>query len=174
MQDELGLGAATAAWQLGKPGPLYASYRLLLVAKMVDRCITRQLYDIVGISLAEWRVLRQLYDSAEPASLRELAETAWVDRAEVSRAVTTLVRRRFVQRRTNPEDRRSSLLTCTKQGRAAIDKILPQREYLHKRLTSRLSRAELEQFVETLLVIGQESIAILEDSHPPPRRKRKR
>src|SRR5579875_2586165 len=106
------LGQVAAAWRIG--GPDYLPYRVTLLAKLLDRCTTRLLQASSGLSVAEWRVLAQLaLASPEPASVRQLAEQAWVDRAEVSRAAASLERRGYVDRRENAKDRRSPLLFCS-------------------------------------------------------------
>src|SRR3569623_2157233 len=93
-----GLGQIAAAWRIG--GPDYLPYRVTLLAKLLDRCTTRLLLASAGLSVAEWRVLAQLARaSPASASVRQLAEQAWVDRAEVSRAAASLEQRGYVDRR---------------------------------------------------------------------------
>ena len=104
--DRNALGEIALAWDLG--GPNYLPYRVMLLAKMLDRLTTRLLQESAGITVAEWRVIAQLYIEA-PATVRQLAEQAWVDRAEVSRAAAALERRGLIERRDNPTDRRSAL-----------------------------------------------------------------
>jgi DNA-binding MarR family transcriptional regulator len=51
---------------------------------------------------------------------KELAETVGLDPSTVSRVVTALVARGLVDRRTDPADRRASILVLTDAGRAAL------------------------------------------------------
>ncbi len=85
--------------------------------------------------MAEWRVLAQLVRTS-PASVRQLAEQAWVDRAEVSRAAASLERRGCLERQENPKDRRSPLLYSTEAGRELFRKVSPQRIAFHRSLAA--------------------------------------
>src|SRR5262245_18840392 len=106
------LDERSPAWNLG--GIAFLPHQVSLVARLLDRRTTRKLAEDFGLSMAEWRVLAQLaHDS--PSSVRDLAEKAYVDRAEVSRATASLVRRKYVRRWDNPDDGRGPLLACTTQ-----------------------------------------------------------
>lgn len=146
------LGELTAAWNIG--GPDYLPYRISLVAKLLDRCTTRLLAESCGLTVAEWRVLAQLANES-PASVRKLAEHAWVDRAEVSRAAASLVRRGYVKRRDNPRDRRSALLSCTDEGLDVYKKIRPLRAEFHRSMTRHLKPEEAEKMEEVLAIIAK-------------------
>jgi DNA-binding MarR family transcriptional regulator len=155
------------SWNLG--GADYLPYKISLVAKLLDRRTTRMLAEEFGLSVAEWRVLAQLA-MCESSSVRDLAEQAWVDRAEVSRATASLVRRGYVKRYENPDDRRGPLLSCTRQGQALFKKIRPKRQAFHKSLTSRLDRNQIAELEQALLLLAQICVAeIRKEPLAPPR-----
>jgi len=154
------LGALTAAWNIG--GPDYLPYRLLLVAKLLDRCTTRLLSARFGLTVAEWRVLAQL-SMDSPSTARRLAERAWVDRAEVSRAVSALIQKGYVARRDNPEDRRSAILSITKSGQALFEKIHPERSAFYGALTGRLTPEAKEAVDQALAEFARYSLDWLEE-----------
>jgi DNA-binding MarR family transcriptional regulator len=58
----------------------------------------------------------------------DLAADAFLDLSTVSRQVRSLVERGLVERHTDPEDRRGSLLTATADGRAAFEQYRRQRD----------------------------------------------
>ena len=153
------LGAATIAWSRG---PSAETFRILLLAKMLDRLNTRILQESAELSLAEWRLLAQL-SMESPASVRQLAEWSWVDRAEVSRAAAALEKRGLVKREENPKDRRSPLFFFTDEGRAVVDRVLPLRREFLSSLTSKLSKAQREVLEEALLIIAQECVGRLNE-----------
>ena len=162
------LGMVGAAWALG--GRNFLPYRITLLAKLLDRCTTRLLSESSGLTVAEWRALAQLA-MASPATVRQLAEQAWVDRAEVSRAAASLERRGLVERRDNPKDRRSPLLYCTEDGRALARQVTPARRAFHKSLTDLLPGAQTEQLEAALLVLAKHCVDQLQaaapvDAHP--------
>src|SRR5690606_35235072 len=123
-------------WQIG--GPDFLPYRLLLVSKLLDRCTTRLLGTQFSLTVAEWRVLAQL-SMDSPSTARRLAERAWVDRAEVSRAVSALIEKGCVSRRDNRHDRPRATRSIPKTGQALHDKIRPQRSAFYGALPSRLT-----------------------------------
>jgi DNA-binding MarR family transcriptional regulator len=133
------LGPLNAAWAIG--GPDSVAVRFSFVAKLFDRYLTRQLSEI-GLTVAEWRVMAQLSVVADN-TVRELALQAWVDRAEVSRAVASLERRGLLVRHANAQDRRSPRFSLTTAGRAQGDAFRPQFRALQKRLADRLEPQEL-------------------------------
>jgi DNA-binding MarR family transcriptional regulator len=154
------LGALSAAWHIG--GPDFLPYRLLLVAKLLDRCTTRLLGTHYGLTVAEWRVLAQL-SMDSPSTARQLAERAWVDRAEVSRAVSSLTAKGYVSRRDNPADRRSAILSVTRSGQELHDRIKPDRSAFHTALTSRLNPEDKESVDKALVEFARHCLDWLDD-----------
>ena len=153
------LGEVASAWALG--GENFLPNRILILAKMLDRLTGRLLHESEGLSVAEWRVLVQLAVTS-PATVRQLAEKSWVDRAEVSRAAASLERRSDVVRRDNPSDGRSTLFSLTEQGWALFQRVWPQRMELHAGLTERLDPRQRAVFEEVLLILAQECVERLQ------------
>jgi DNA-binding MarR family transcriptional regulator len=145
------LGEVGQAWALG--GPNFLPYRIHLLARMLDRLTARLLHETEGLSFAEWRVLVQLAMTA-PATVRQLAERSWVDRAEVSRAAASLERRGDVMRRDNPADGRSTLFSLTEQGWGLFQRAWPQRMAFHASLLARLSPQQRDGLEEALLILA--------------------
>jgi DNA-binding MarR family transcriptional regulator len=98
-----------------------------------------------------------------PASVRQLAQWSWVDRAEVSRAAAALEERGLVRREENPKDRRSPLFYFTPEGRAVVDRVIPLRREFLSSLTAKLTKAQRQALEEALLIIAQECVARLDD-----------
>lgn len=145
------LGELSSAWGYG--GPDYLPYRLAMVAKLLDRNTTRLLAESCGLTVAEWRVLAQLATDS-PSSARKLAQYAWVDRAEVSRAAASLVKKGYVERQPNAEDRRSALLFCTPEGHEVFERIIPLRNKFHQELTSQLETGEIAAMEKALIIFA--------------------
>ena len=161
------LGHIAAAWRIG--GPDYLPYRITLLAKLLDRCTTRLLQASSGLSVAEWRVLAQLaIASPDSASVRQLAEQAWVDRAEVSRAATSLERRGYIDRRQNVRDRRSPLLYCSDKGLELYRRVSPSRQEFHRSLTAMLGPEQAKAMEASMLTLARQCIDELQ--HEPAMR----
>ena len=160
------LGHIAAAWRIG--GPDYLPYRITLLAKLLDRCTTRLLQTSSGLSVAEWRVLAQLANaSPASASVRQLAEQAWVDRAEVSRAASSLERRGHIERRENTKDRRSPLLYCSEKGLELYRRVSPSRQDFHRSLTAMLGTEQARAMEASMLTLARQCVDELQHEPSP-------
>ena len=128
-----------AGWNY--PGLDYSTFRLVLVAKAIDRLTLKMLSDNCELTIAEWRVLSRLAP-IDGATVRELSRMAWVDRAEVSRAAASLEAAGYTSRRPNPGDGRAPILFITAAGRALYARLLPIRAEFHRNLAADLSEDE--------------------------------
>lgn len=123
------------------PGLNFPTFRLSLVAKAIDRLTLRMLAEHCDLTIAEWRVLSRLAP-IDGATVRQIAELAWVDRAEVSRAAMSLEARGLTGRRDNPSDGRAPILFCTPAGIAQYEQLLPYRANFHRSLAEDLTQEE--------------------------------
>ena len=99
----------------GSAGPGYFAYRLILTAKLCDSMMVVSTASFRDLNPPQLRVIVQL-GLLGSGTVRSLAEGAFVDRAEVSRAVGELQQRRLVRRLPNRADARSSLFKLTAAG----------------------------------------------------------
>ncbi|MBL8552154.1 MAG: MarR family transcriptional regulator [Hyphomonadaceae bacterium] len=111
------------------------------MAKAIDRLTLKMLSENCDLTIAEWRVLSRLAP-IKGATVREISQMAWVDRAEVSRAASALEARGLTSRRPNPTDGRSPVLFITADGVKLYRKLLPIRAEFHRSLTADLTDAE--------------------------------
>lgn len=95
-------------------GDVYLPYRLLLLAKMIDKGASEHVAR-VNLSLAEWRVVAHIHHFGK-LTISQISRMAFVDRAEVCRAAATLERAGLLRREDNPGNRRSQLLELTERG----------------------------------------------------------
>jgi DNA-binding MarR family transcriptional regulator len=86
----------------------------------------------------------------QPASLNDLANAHEVSAATMSRMISTLVERGWVQRREEPQDRRQVRLTLTEAGQASLDAFGKRSlDYLAE-ILSELSATELTELERSL------------------------
>jgi len=123
------------------PGLDYSTFRLSMVAKAIDRLTLKMLADNCELTIAEWRVLSRLAPIGG-ATVREISEMAWADRAEVSRAAASLEAEGLTSRRPNPGDGRSPILFATEKGMALYRRLLPLRGEFHRSLAADLTDEE--------------------------------
>jgi DNA-binding MarR family transcriptional regulator len=78
-----------------------------------------------------------------PIRLGELAEREGVTPATLSRVVSVLEREGYVERRTDPDDRRAAFLVVTAEGRGSIEQLRAARGEVLVARMSQLSQHEL-------------------------------
>ncbi len=119
----------------------YPSFRITLVAKFINRLTTQSLSQDSDLSFAEWRVLCRLA-LVDGTTVRDIAEKAWVDRAEVSRAAAKLEEAGLVTRRSNPSDERMPILFATKAGKALYKSLITARSRFYSAIIADLDQNE--------------------------------
>jgi len=139
----------------------YSTFRLALVAKVMDRLTLRRLSERGETTYAEWRVISRLATMPDGGTVGRIADLAWVDRAEVSRAATALEERGLTARRENPEDRRKPILYLTEAGRAAYIPMARDRGAFHASLVVDLSEEERKTLDRLLAKLAQRIVKTL-------------
>ena len=164
------LGPLDKIWRLG--GEAYLPLRLILVAKLLDLNVARLLAASAKISVAEWRVVAQL-GILRHASVREMARQACIDPAEVSRSVASLERRGYVERRSNPRDRRSPRFSLTASGARHFARFRPHWKRFQRLLVVDLSQRDRSATEQALALIARASLNLLQDENAVARRQSK-
>jgi DNA-binding MarR family transcriptional regulator len=117
-------------------------YKIGQLRKLLDRYSSPAVSERFGLSLAEWRMLSHI-QAGKSVTAFWLCRRLQADRAEVSRACASLIRRGYVASKPNPEDARSALLELTGSGRAMFRQIMPVRLQLQRELADVLDRREM-------------------------------
>lgn len=132
-------------------GQDHMPYRLLLLARMIDRESSRELQRH-GLSLAEWRVLA-IVGTAGPSSASRLGELGQIDRAEISRAVARLASKGLIARRADDNHRRRFIISLTEAGEGLFTSVRDERRRFFSRMMEGLStpdREAMDKCVETM------------------------
>jgi DNA-binding MarR family transcriptional regulator len=130
----------------------FMPYRLSVLTNRVSNAIARSYSERFDLSVAEWRVMAVL-GQAPGLSAGEVARRTEMDKVQVSRAVTNLVRRRRVQKQSDSTDGRVTRLALTARGRAIYDEIVPEALALEQQLLAALApreRATFDRLIEKL------------------------
>jgi DNA-binding MarR family transcriptional regulator len=119
-------------------------------------------YDVNG---GEFDVLASLRRAGKPYQLTptELSKALMVTSGGMTKRLTALEDRGLIRREPDPNDRRSTSVTLTREGKRLVDAILPEHVANEERLLGELSnkeRAELAGLLEALAVsLGDEADA---------------
>ncbi len=141
------------------PGLDFPTFRIAQIGKILDRATIRQMSELGELSYPEWRVLARLATHSG-STVGQIADLAWVDRAEVSRAAAALEARGLTSRKPNPLDARTPLLSCTAEGTKLYERVLKQRQVFHRQLVADLSEEELHTFDTILMKIAREAVKL--------------
>ena len=117
------------------------TFRLFILSRLITRQSTRYLKKHHDLSVAEWAILAQLAD-VSPRTLRQFAGYNHIDKAQLSRASSALLKRGLLEREFDPKDGRSVLFLITPEGRELRDKVLPARREFNKKLMDQLSEED--------------------------------
>ncbi|HUZ30894.1 MAG TPA: MarR family transcriptional regulator [Xanthobacteraceae bacterium] len=107
--------AANAALVLQPAGRL-VSARILILANLLRRAAASRYRRLLRLTGSEWGVIMQIGFGA-PQTLNQVANGMGLEKAQLSRTVSTLVRRHLVSKKTNPKNSREVLIWLTRGGR---------------------------------------------------------
>jgi DNA-binding MarR family transcriptional regulator len=132
-------------------GQDHLPYRLLLLARMIDRRSARELQKF-GLSLAEWRVLAFI-GVAGPASASQIGKIGEVDRAEISRAVSRLEAKGLIERRPDENHRKRFIISPTGAGQSLFEHVREERRRFFREVTEGLAQSDrhvIDKGLETM------------------------
>ena len=112
----------------------FLPYRLSVTTNRVSRAFAAQYEQEFGISIPEWRAIAVLGAFA-PLSSNEICERTAMDKAKVSRAVATLLKRGLIEREPHQTDQRLIQLTLSKAGRKIYEAIIPRARAIEAEVT---------------------------------------
>lgn len=105
-----------------KPRPIsgletHLGYWLRFVSNQVSHAFSRKV-QARGVTVAEWVVLRELYDGDSMPSA--LAERLGLTRGAISKLADRLAAKRLVTQQPHPADARALMLELTREGRELV------------------------------------------------------
>ncbi len=124
------------------------SYQIGAVAGAMSRGASLRYRDL-GANLGEWRAIA-LLGACETANLVELARRAGLDKAQVSRVVSALLKRGLVKRAENLSYGRTMPLQLTSEGRKLYQALMSAALERDRAFRSCLSDDELTMFRSAL------------------------
>jgi DNA-binding MarR family transcriptional regulator len=134
----------------------FVPYRLSVLTNRVSNAIARTYSERFGLSIPEWRVMAVL-GQASGLSAGEVARRTEMDKVQVSRAVTRLVRSRRVQKQFDSADGRVTRLALTARGRAIYDEIVPHALELEEQFLAALAPGERAALDRLLAKLSREA-----------------
>ena len=136
-----------ARWTEVSPLEQHLGYWLRYVSNHVSHAFALKVA-ARGVTVAEWVVLRELYDGESAPSA--LAGRLGMTRGAISKLADRLIAKGFIARRASAGDRRFQTLALTRQGRALTPKLAALADQNDEEFFAPLDRATREA-IETAM-----------------------
>lgn len=127
----------------------FLPYRLSVLSNRISQDIAALYSERFGLSITEWRVMAVL-GAHSPLSAGTVAERTAMDKVAVSRAVSNLLGKKYLNRRTDRRDARRSELALSAKGRAVFDQIVPLALDIEGKILSVLPESEQQHLLAIL------------------------
>ncbi|WP_374942700.1 MarR family winged helix-turn-helix transcriptional regulator [Sphingomonas sp.] len=127
----------------------FLPFRLSVVSNVVSDAIASTYQALFGLRIPEWRLVAVIAES-DGLSQQALGARTRMDKVTVSRAAIALAERGLIERRANPADQRSHLLSLTPDGRALYEQVAPKALEMEARIFGGMDAGELARFREVL------------------------
>jgi DNA-binding MarR family transcriptional regulator len=127
----------------------YFPYKVRIFYRDVSAAVREVYTQSFGLSVSEWRTMSVLF-SFEPLSAKQIVARSSMDKVKVSRAITGLQKRKYLERHIDPSDRRRVLLRLTRSGREVMRQLIPQVLEVEKQLLEGLSEDECDTLLKLM------------------------
>lgn len=128
----------------------FVPFRLNRLAAEVSNALAVEYQERYGLDIPAWRVLATLGFRKDACSAQYVAECTRTHKSTISRAVTALMQRGFIERVENENDRREFRLRLTRKGRALYEELFPRLLQREQEILACLSAQERRDFAMLL------------------------
>ena len=128
----------------------FVPFRLNRLAAEVSNALAVEYGERYGLDIPEWRVLATLGFRKDACSAQYVAECTRTHKSTISRAVTALMQRGFIERVENENDRREFRLRLTRKGRALYEELFPRLLQREQEILAGLTAQERRDFAMLL------------------------
>jgi len=125
-----------------------------LIMELKKGCMEdeEQIRTLCNVSLAEYKAVMEI-DTTERITCNVLSKKMGLSPSRGSRIIDGLVRKKYLVRMTNLEDRRSFVLSLSPKGTKIKEQIKRERNNCEKRMREKLSTKELDLIEEGLELV---------------------
>ena len=133
----------------------FVPFRLNRLAAEVSAALAADYQERYGLDIPEWRVLATLGFRRDACSAQYISDCTRTHKSTISRAVTTLLKRKVIERVENAADRREFRLQLTRKGRTLYEELIPCLLHREQEILACLSKREREALASLLGKIEQ-------------------
>lgn len=121
----------------------FLPYRLVNTAERASHSLSTLYADKFQMSIAEWRILATL-GSQDNLTAKIIGQQTHMDKVTVSRAITRLSEKTYIDRQKDPLDSRSIKLNLSKNGRKVYRTLIPAVLAWEQQFTAEFTPDEVE------------------------------
>lgn len=115
--------------------------------------LLNQKFSQYGITSEQWSLLKRL-EEQDGVIIKDLTQRVEKDQGNVTRILDVLEKRGLVKRTPNPDDKRSSLVFLTEEGKGLMENLIPIDEELQEMILKGVCKEELTLFKKILSKIN--------------------
>ena len=131
----------------------HIGYWLRMVSNHVSAAFAAKLAD-KGITVAEWCVMRALYDT-ESMAPSHLAQTMGLTRGAITKLADRLIAKSLILRQASAQDGRAQTLALTEEGRALVPDLAALADFNDAEFFDALTPEERETLIRLLKSLAQ-------------------
>jgi len=128
----------------------FVPFRLNRLAAEVSMALSGEYQERYRLDIPEWRVLATLGFRSDACSAQYISHCTRTHKSTISRAVTTLLERRLIERVANADDRREFRLRLTRKGKTLYEELIPRLLHREQEIIACLSASERKEFARLL------------------------
>jgi|TARA_B110000285_G_scaffold5530_1_gene5870 DNA-binding MarR family transcriptional regulator len=133
-------------------------FKINKLSKELKRYSSKIVQAYPSLGIPELFTLNVIGENKKEVSIKYIASVHWADQAEISRGVQKLIKLSLVNKTTNNEDLRYTLLQATKEGKKIHKELLKKQTDRNKKLLKDFSNEEIslmQQLLDKLLISSQ-------------------
>ena len=139
----------------------FLPYRLSIVTNKVSSAFASLYSEKFDLRIPEWRIMAVLGQNPL-ISADEVCTKTEMDKVTVSRAVTRLLKKKYIKRNFAKEDRRRSMLELSKSGYGVYNNIVPLADSFEKKLVETLTVNEIKSLENLLDKLNKQAYKLME------------
>jgi DNA-binding MarR family transcriptional regulator len=136
------------------------SGRILILANLLRRAAALRYRRLLHLTGGQWGVVTHI-GNGKPQTLNQIANGMGLEKAQISRTVSGLVRRHLLSKKINPENSREVLISLTREGRVQYQTILAASESANDRLLTDLPDQDRKLLIRQIEILTNRARELL-------------
>lgn len=132
----------------------HIGFWMRLVSNNVSYLFARKL-DRQGVTVAEWVILREMYEKKDAMAPSELAEITGLTRGAVSKLVERLLNKKLLSRQDSKDDRRFQSIQLSRAGRDLVPQLAKLADENDESFFSELTSQERKSLTALLIKVAE-------------------